>query len=38
VGLGLQFAAVGSEVLARAREARVGREIPTDWFLEDVHP
>ncbi len=38
VGLGLQFAAVGSEVLARAREARVGREIPTDWFLENVHP
>ena len=38
IGLGLQFAAVGSEVLARAREARVGREIPTDWFLEDVHP
>ncbi|HWO40425.1 MAG TPA: hypothetical protein VNO43_01325 [Candidatus Eisenbacteria bacterium] len=38
VGLGLQFAAVGSEVLARAREARVGREVPTDWFLEDVHP
>ena len=38
VGLGLQFAAVGSEVLARARKARVGREIPTDWFLEDVHP
>ena len=24
--------------LARAREARVGREIPTEWFLEDVHP
>jgi ornithine cyclodeaminase/alanine dehydrogenase-like protein (mu-crystallin family) len=38
VGLGLQFAAVGSEVLARAREARVGREVPTEWFLEDVHP
>jgi alanine dehydrogenase len=38
VGLGLQFAAVGSEVLARAREARMGREIPTDWFLESVHP
>jgi alanine dehydrogenase len=38
VGLGLQFAAVGSEVLVRAREARVGREIPTDWFLESVHP
>jgi alanine dehydrogenase len=38
VGLGLQFAAVGSEVLARARQANVGREIPTDWFLESVHP
>ena len=38
IGLGLQFAAVGSEVLARAREARIGREIPTDWFLESVHP
>jgi ornithine cyclodeaminase/alanine dehydrogenase-like protein (mu-crystallin family) len=38
VGLGLQFAAVGSEVLARAREGRVGREIPTEWFLESVHP
>ena len=38
VGLGLQFAAVGSEVLQRAREAEVGREIPTDWFLESVHP
>jgi alanine dehydrogenase len=38
VGLGLQFAAVGSEVLQRARRAAVGREIPTDWFLESVHP
>jgi len=38
VGLGLQFAAVGSEVLQRARQAQVGQEIPTDWFLESVHP
>lgn len=38
VGLGLQFAAVGGELLARAREAKAGREIPTDWFLESVHP
>jgi alanine dehydrogenase len=38
VGLGLQFAAVGSEVLSRAREAKIGRELPTDWFLEAVHP
>ncbi len=38
VGIGLQFAAVGCEVLRRAHEARVGRELPTDWFLENVHP
>jgi len=38
VGIGLQFAAVGVEVLRRAREAKVGRELPTDWFLESVHP
>ena len=38
VGLGLQFAAVGSEVLLRAREAKVGRDVPTEWFLESVHP
>jgi len=38
VGIGLQFAAVGAEVLRRAREARVGQELPTDWFLESVHP
>jgi ornithine cyclodeaminase/alanine dehydrogenase-like protein (mu-crystallin family) len=38
VGLGLQFAAIGSEALKRARDAGVGRELPTDWFLESVHP
>ncbi len=33
---GLQFAAVGGKVYQLAKEAGVGREIPTDWFLEDV--
>jgi ornithine cyclodeaminase/alanine dehydrogenase-like protein (mu-crystallin family) len=38
IGIGLQFAAVGCEALRRAREAKVGRELPTDWFLESEHP
>ncbi|MBI2150613.1 MAG: ornithine cyclodeaminase family protein, partial [Acidobacteria bacterium] len=37
-GAGTQFAALGSAVLKRARELGLGREIPTDWFLEDVSP
>lgn len=37
-GLGTQFAAVGAVVYQKAREAGVGREIPTEWFLETVHP
>jgi alanine dehydrogenase len=37
-GAGTQFAAVGAAVLARAREMGLGREIPTEWFLEDVSP
>ncbi len=38
IGLGIQFAAVGSAVYAEARAKSVGKEIPTDWFLESVHP
>jgi len=38
VGTGLQFAAAGAQVLARARAAHVGTELPDDWFTEDVHP
>jgi len=38
MGLGLQFAALGALACERARERRIGREIPTDWFLETVHP
>ncbi len=38
IGLGIQFAALGALAYRRARERRVGREIPTEWFLQDVHP
>ena len=38
VGMGLQFAAAGALVLKKAREKGVGRELPDDWFSEDVHP
>lgn len=38
VGSGLQFAAAGAHVLARARAERAGTELPDDWFTEDVHP
>jgi alanine dehydrogenase len=38
IGLGLQFAAVGSAVVSEAMAKGIGREIPTDWFLESVHP
>jgi alanine dehydrogenase len=38
IGLGIQFAAVGHAVYSEARAKGFGREIPTDWFLETVHP
>jgi ornithine cyclodeaminase/alanine dehydrogenase-like protein (mu-crystallin family) len=38
VGLGLQFAAVGSLVLRKARAQGVGQELPRNWFSESVHP
>jgi len=37
-GIGLQFAVLGHAVWERARELGVGRELPTDWFTEVVHP
>ena len=33
---GLQFSAVGGWVYAEARRRKVGREIPTEWFLQEV--
>jgi alanine dehydrogenase len=38
VGTGLQFAAAGALVLRKAREQGAGRQLPDDWFTEDVHP
>jgi ornithine cyclodeaminase/alanine dehydrogenase-like protein (mu-crystallin family) len=38
IGLGFQFAAVGARVLTLALQRGVGRELPTDWFTQDVHP
>ncbi len=38
LGLGYQFAAAGAVVYRKAKERRVGRELPTEWFTEDVHP
>jgi alanine dehydrogenase len=38
VGTGLQFAAAGAFVLDKARAQGVGKELPDDWFSEDVHP
>ncbi|MBI4444257.1 MAG: ornithine cyclodeaminase family protein [Acidobacteria bacterium] len=38
IGLSLQFAACGAVVYEQAREQGVGRELPGEWFTEDVHP
>jgi ornithine cyclodeaminase/alanine dehydrogenase-like protein (mu-crystallin family) len=38
IGLGLQFAALGAAAYQEARSKGIGKEIPTEWFLQDVHP
>lgn len=38
LGLGYQFAAVGSLLYRKARDSGAGHDLPTDWFTEDVHP
>lgn len=38
IGMGFQFAAAGALLYRKAREAGVGRELPTAWFTQDVHP
>src|SRR5262249_33341066 len=38
LGMGYQFAAVGALAWRKAKEGNVGRELPTEWFTEDVHP
>ena len=38
IGMGYQFAVAGAVVYRRAKEQGVGRDFPTEWFTEDVHP
>jgi ornithine cyclodeaminase/alanine dehydrogenase-like protein (mu-crystallin family) len=38
VGTGLQFAAAGAYLLKKALQEKAGKELPDDWFTEDVHP
>jgi alanine dehydrogenase len=38
VGLGLQFAAVASNVYESARRKGVGQELPDSWFLQTMKP
>jgi ornithine cyclodeaminase/alanine dehydrogenase-like protein (mu-crystallin family) len=38
MGLGLQFAALGALAHEKAKASGIGREIPTDWLLENEHP
>lgn len=38
MGLGVQFAGVGAAVLDGARRKGLGRDLPSEWFTQDVHP
>ena len=38
IGMGAQFAAVGKKIYDAARAKGAGREVPADWFTQDVHP
>jgi ornithine cyclodeaminase/alanine dehydrogenase-like protein (mu-crystallin family) len=38
LGMGYQFAIAGHIVYQSAKQAGIGRELPTDWFTETVHP
>ena len=38
LGMGYQFAVAGAVVWRKAVEQGVGRDFPTEWFTEDVHP
>lgn len=38
VGMGLQFAAIAPRIYELARAAGIGRELPAEWFLEDIKP
>ncbi|MFQ5682414.1 MAG: ornithine cyclodeaminase family protein [Candidatus Binatia bacterium] len=38
IGTGIQFAVMGYCVYRRAIENHLGKEVPTDWFLQDIKP
>lgn len=38
IGMGYQFAAAGAAVYKKAKAQGRGRELPTEWFTQDVHP
>lgn len=38
IGRGYQFAAAGGALYRKAIAAGAGREIPTEWLTQDVHP
>jgi len=38
VGTGVQFAAIGYCAFRAAKEKGLGKEIPTEWFLQDIKP
>jgi ornithine cyclodeaminase/alanine dehydrogenase-like protein (mu-crystallin family) len=38
VGTGVQFAAMGYCAYTGAKKKGLGKEIPTDWFLQDIKP
>ncbi len=38
VGTGVQFAAMGYLAYRAAKKKGLGKEIPTDWFLQDIKP
>jgi alanine dehydrogenase len=33
---GLQFSSIGAEIYRRAKQRGVGRELPTEWFLQEI--
>ncbi len=38
MGAAVQFSAVGAALMKAARDAGIGREFPTDWFLQPYQP
>lgn len=37
LGLGLQFSAAAARIFALAKDRKLGRELPTEWFCQDEH-